>query len=88
MNVTTLEAGKGSIEVKRFYVPIQVELTCPTCKGDIWKDFEDEYLSYPLLGEAEYTSIFCEGCDDHLEFKVQLDLTLKVDTESVRVQGG
>ena len=36
-----------SVDVKRFYLPIEISATCPHCGEEVYRDFDSDYLSYP-----------------------------------------
>lgn len=76
--------GTGEIEVKRFYIPIKVEIPCAHCGAKLEKDFGQEYLSYPVLNTPEEVGIYCEECEEESAFDVTLRLSLEVDKEKVR----
>lgn len=76
--------GNGEIEVKRFYVPIEVKVPCAHCGAELTKNFGQDYLSYPSLNTPEEVGIYCETCDEESVFNVTLKLALEVDTDNVK----
>jgi len=74
--------GENEIQVKRFYLPIQVEINCPSCQAKLTKDFDDDYLSYPTTNKKEAVYIYCDDCDGEFEFDVTLRLSLDVDSNA------
>jgi len=68
-----------SIEVKRFYLPVEAGVKCPHCGKMNVKDFEDDYLSYPEVGENIQVSMYCEHCEEQYTFNVKLTMQLEVD---------
>ena len=74
--------GENEINVKRFYLPIKVDIECPHCKEKNEKDFESDYLSYPFTNKKEAVYICCDHCDEEYEFDVSLGLKLDVDTKA------
>ena len=70
------------IEVKRFYIPFKVTAKCPKCGKDNEADLDDQYLSYPILGEPESVYFTCYeedgGCEEEYTVDVILGLTLKL----------
>ncbi len=74
--------GDFEVQVKRFYLPIEVEITCPYCQEKQKKDFEDDYLSYPTANQKEKIYVCCDNCDEEFEFDVILRLALDVDTKT------
>ena len=85
MAVKRLSVGGASLEVKRLYLPYIITAKCPTCGDEIARHFEDDYVSYPKLGEPETVSICCYECDEAFDFDIELDVTLKV-TSGLRRQ--
>jgi hypothetical protein len=71
--------GKHEVQVKRFYLPIKVDVQCPECKIVNTKDFEMDYLSYPTVNDEESVYMCCDECDVEFEFSVTLRLSLDVD---------
>lgn len=74
--------GENEINVKRFYLPVKVEVECPECKKKNENDFECDYLSYPVTNKKEPVYICCGHCDQEYEFDVTLGLSLDVDTKA------
>ena len=74
--------GNFEVQVKRFYLPIEVEVTCPDCQAKQKKDFESDYLSYPIANRKESVYVCCDDCDEEFEFDVTLRLSLDVDSET------
>ena len=71
--------GEHEIQVKRFYLPVEVEITCPDCQAKLSKDFEQDYLSYPVTNKKESVYLYCDDCDGEFEFDVVLKLSLDID---------
>ena len=78
--MTIYRIDDGSIEVKRFYLPLELEVKCPECGHIQTKDFENEYLSYPSLGEQEW-HLCCRNEDCCYEWTVPMKLTIEVEIE-------
>jgi len=74
--------GENEIQVKRFYLPIQLEVNCPHCQEKCTKDFDNDYLSYPVTNKKESVYICCDDCDGEFEFDVILRLSLDVDDQA------
>jgi uncharacterized protein YbaR (Trm112 family) len=77
---TDYVASKGSLEVKRLYLPIVVKVICPLCNTNLERDFEEDYLSYPLVGVDEKHEIYCEDCEEEISFDVKLTLHMEACT--------
>ena len=77
------EASTGEIDVKRFYLPINITTDCPHCRKTNEKDFYEDYLSYPSLGEPIEVWQYCEHCEEEYNFKVTLTAQLTFDAESI-----
>lgn len=79
MNEVVTGAAKGEIEEKRLYLPgLQLQATCPECRAAYSRDFGDDYLSYPKVGEPEDLTLYCRECDHEWKIRVQLDVTMKI----------
>lgn len=68
------------IDAKRFYIDKVVKKKCPNCKKKVVRDFNDEYLSYPVLNKAMNISFWCSNCDYSWPEK----FILKVELEEVK----
>lgn len=64
------------LEVKRLYLPFALRGKCPSCGEAFERNFNNNYLSYPTLGEAEEVSLWCPGCDHEWSVSLVLDVTL------------
>jgi C4-type Zn-finger protein len=74
------------LEEKRFYFKGKIKVKCPNCKTQMVRDFEDDYLSYPQIGEMDELSYCCEKCDKEwvMPFKVKsVDVILEYDDEKI-----
>lgn len=72
--------GYDEVEVKRFYLPYEIETKCPNCKNKLVRNFADEYLSYPNVGINE-VNLYCEKCDDEdkdCEFSLNIELNMEI----------
>lgn len=72
--------SKGEeLEIKRFYIPgAVIESECPKCNSPIEVDLGDEYLSYPVMGQPEEVSFYCDDCDHYWIVNVILELSIKL----------
>ena len=72
------------IETKRFKLPLKYSLNCPKCGALIKDDLYSfgNYISYPVIGEENTISVFCEQCQDYFV----LYFNLKVDIELVKIE--
>lgn len=74
----------GQIEVKRFYMPgIVIDAVCPNCNEMVVDDFAENYISFPEVGSPFIYGLYCRECEHEWEFKLQLDITLKVISETI-----
>jgi hypothetical protein len=81
MTIITVE-GEHELSIKRFYLPVVVETVCPHCQGQNKKDFEDEYLSYPVTNSKEAVFMECDHCEGEYEFDITLNLSIDFDENS------
>jgi hypothetical protein len=73
------DTATGSvIDVKRFYLPgVTVEDDCPSC-GKIWTwDGDNEYLSYPIMGDKVDLYAACE-CGANWDIKITLGVKISL----------
>ena len=68
---TPVRLKQGSIEVKRFYLPVALETKCPQCGTVHVDNFEDNYLSYPNLGLNE-RYMWCDNCESEYHYDIEL----------------
>ena len=67
----------GEIDVKRFYIPgTIIQDHCPECKHLNELDLEDQYLSYPKVGEPEGLYFHCDECEH--EWQPEIIIEIKV----------
>lgn len=71
--------------VKRFYLRASIESACPECGESVKQDFEDEYLSYPVLN-APFEHVMC--CSKDHEWRVDLLLECRLKVATVCEGGG
>lgn len=68
----------GNVECKRFYMPgIKAFSLCPKCKEERGLDFNDHYLSYPVVNRFQPLYFYCEPCDENWEEEAMLKVSLK-----------
>jgi len=77
---TILIEGEKEINVKRFYLPVKVDVECPHCGEKHVRDFSVNYLSYPKINKRNHVYVYCESCDGEFEFDATLKVSLEVDT--------
>lgn len=63
---------------KRQYLPYEIHKTCEKCKAKLIKNFNDEYLMYPVSGKIYKTGIYCENCDKEYPVKLRFDFLLEI----------
>lgn len=71
--------GTTEIDVKRFYIPLTIQLKCPKCNTMNDHNFSEQYLMYPTVNKPESTEIRCKNCDDHFSVNVILKIAIEVD---------
>lgn len=70
---------RGGVEEKRFYMPgIALFDECPKCQAHTTRDFGDEYLSYPLVGDPFEHTMYCPKCEHEWEVRLILRVSLEV----------
>lgn len=62
---------KGKIRVdgiKRCYVEWAViKIKCPECNTDNMLNLGSDYLSHPVVGQADWLYFYCDECDSDFE---------------------
>ena len=71
---------RGSLDIKRMYLPVAVEVKCHHCDNILTHDFEDSYLSYPTIGVPKQCGVYCDQCERETFFNTTLEVTLHCDT--------
>jgi len=66
---------------KRFYAPFVVQDKCEECGTVAKVDLEDQYLSYPIIGEPNELYFYCRKCEHDWRRRVVLDVTITEYTE-------
>lgn len=74
MNAAKQVEGKFDINVKRFYLPVVLEVQCPKCGSNATRDFGDEYLSYPFLNTEMNEYIICDECEHEFSLLIELKM--------------
>ena len=69
------------IDVKRFYLPISHTVNCAHCGKELEKEFEWDYLSYPILNASIPVGIYCNDCEKESEFDIKLCLSVEIEDE-------
>lgn len=67
---------------KRFYVPFVVQDDCEECGTVAKVDLEEQYLSYPVIGQPENIYFYCRNCEHEWQGRVVLDVTLTEHLET------
>jgi len=75
--------GKESIEVKRFYIPVNIKINCPDC-GEVIEFLKDDYLSYPILNDKLEIYGCCRNCDNEYNMPIILRMGIEYDDESIK----
>jgi hypothetical protein len=66
----------GTIDVKRFYLPgLEISRPCATCGATLtWDD--NDYVSYPKLGEPLMLYLFCYECNKGTYVEAEMNITI------------
>lgn len=82
MKITNLDTPT-EIDVKRFYLPCQVEDACPACGQIVARD-RDDYLAYPVTNTPTELNFYHGDCSKNpagIEWSRQV--ILKITLEAV-----
>jgi hypothetical protein len=67
----------GNVECKRFYMPgIKVVSVCPKCNEERELDFNDQYLSYPVVNRFQNIYFYCEPCEENWDEEIMLEIKI------------
>lgn len=66
------------IHVKRFYFPVSFEWICGGCKQVNVMDFDDDYLSYPVVNKKWQITCAVSLVDTNRRSNTRLNLNLKL----------
>lgn len=69
----------SSIDVKRFYLPLTIKLTCPKCNTVNDHNLNDNYLSYPTINNPEDIGVYCKKCEDYFNASITLKIAIEVN---------
>lgn len=61
---------------KRFCIPVEIETTCPHCGTKNIDDYEDQYLSYPIINVREQRYVYCDNCEREYWYGVKIGVSL------------
>lgn len=70
------QVSSGGEYDKRFYVPGVVIARPCSCGHTMTWDGEDNYLSYPGVGEPIKIDLYCSECAEYQEVTVVLNMTV------------
>lgn len=74
------------LDDKRCYFDIEIKEKCPECKGELNRDFSDNYWSYPTVNREEEIHLHCWECDQAYSVKgriTSVEVTLEYDSKSL-----
>lgn len=68
------------LDVKRFYMPVVVEATCPDCGRRVERNLTDDYLGYPVPNVPFYLTMSHPDREDVAhDFSVRVVLALRLE---------
>jgi hypothetical protein len=71
---------------KRFYFEGKITVACPNCKMAMVNDFEEDYLSYPKIGENDLLYFCCDGCGKDWEMPIIVkSIEVTVDYDDTKI---
>ncbi len=73
------------IGVKRFYMPgVLLSFNCRKCGKLMEKDYEQQYISFPTIGEqTEY--FYCHECDTEHKMPINLKVSIEFDRNTLKI---
>lgn len=83
----TKKIEEGVLDIKRFYLPVEFEITCPNCGNKITDCFDDQYLSYPKVNSPVRRGLYCDVCETELEYNVKVQVSVEADLGSIKEEG-
>jgi hypothetical protein len=81
LSTDTLTGDLGALlgDVKRAYLGFVVKRKCPHCGAIATVDFKNDYMSYPDMGEQDFT-IYCnDGCEEEFDIRIRLTCTATME---------
>lgn len=76
---------KVELSIKRFYLPIKIERSCPGCNNECEVDLNDNYLSYPTVNQKEQICFYCNECDQEFGVDAILKISIQADTKTRKI---
>jgi endogenous inhibitor of DNA gyrase (YacG/DUF329 family) len=79
----------GELHEKRFYFKGKIKVKCPNCKATMQQNFEEDYLSYPSIGEEDTIGFCCDKCEKDWEMPLtvkSIDIVIDYDDERITEQ--
>ena len=74
---------ESALDIKRFYIPLQIDTKCPNCGKEINVDLNgDDYLSYPYLNKPESVYCYCNECGAEFDFEITLRLKVEINPKT------
>jgi len=77
--------GKQELGIKRFYLPVKINIICPNCESNVEINMEDDYLSYPAINTKEEIVGYCDNCDNNISIDIKLRIALEIDRSSSKI---
>jgi len=82
---------KGQADIplddKKFRFDAKVTEPCPSCKQEITRDFEDNYLSYPDKNTPINIGLWCQECDKEFELEIKItsiEVSIQYDASKMK----
>ena len=76
---------KAELDVKRFHLPVTIDVKCPNCGKDAKIDMSQDYISYPTINEKISIGGWCSECEECFRMDAKLKISLEVDKSTLCV---
>lgn len=79
MSIKTYQVvNEKELDVKRFKLPLVINVPCPNCKTINELDFEKCTMDYPVINKQGQVYVYCKDCEDFFEQKITLRIAVDI----------
>ena len=72
------------LDIKRFYLPLKINVICHNCGNPSEIDLDKDYISYPTINDTITIGAMCIDCGECFELDAILNISLKIDRKTLR----
>ena len=74
------------LDIKRLYIPFDMDVKCPSCGIEETLNSKREYLSYPDTEVKQWIYWMCSNCNSELQMLIDFDIKLNPQYCSIKEQ--